>query len=108
LFFAERIKVSLIIIFLLIIYAGAYSQDTTGPFLRKGNMGGYMITRLTRSDTTFNAGYSMYAAAWPLVKAYPGRSFQSGGVFHVEYTLLFIFRSNINSLIVGRTRQACS
>jgi hypothetical protein len=78
LFFAERIKVSLIIIFLLIIYPGAYSQDTTGRSIKKGNMGGYMITRLTRSDTTFNAGYSMYAAAWPLVKAYPGRSFQSG------------------------------
>jgi len=78
LFFAERIKVSLIIIFLLINYPGAHSQDTTGPSIKKGNMGGYMITRLTRSDTTFNAGYSMYAAAWPLVKAYPGRSFQSG------------------------------
>jgi hypothetical protein len=37
-----------------------------------------MITRVEKVDTTFNAGYSMYAAAWPLVKENPGRAFQSG------------------------------
>ncbi|MGM0573780.1 MAG: hypothetical protein ACQESL_08510, partial [Bacteroidota bacterium] len=31
-----------------------------------------------RVDESYNAGYSMYAAAWPLLKEYPGRSFQSG------------------------------
>jgi hypothetical protein len=46
--------------------------------IRKGNVGGYMITKVEKVDTTYNAGYSMYAAAWPLVKEYPGRSFQSG------------------------------
>ena len=46
--------------------------------LRKGNVGGYMITQREQVDESFNAGYSMYAAAWPLVKEYPGRSFQSG------------------------------
>ena len=74
----EKIKYCLICLLLFSISVPTYAQDTVGPSIKKGNMGGYMITRLTKSDTTFNAGYSMYAAAWPLVKDYPGRSFQSG------------------------------
>lgn len=46
--------------------------------LQKGNVGGYMITQREKVDESYNAGYSMYAAAWPLLKEYPGRSFQSG------------------------------
>jgi hypothetical protein len=37
-----------------------------------------MITKLEKVDESYNAGYSMYAAAWPLVREYPGRDFQSG------------------------------
>lgn len=67
-----------------------YSQDkvTSDHSMRKGNVGGYMITKVAKGDTTFNAGYSMYAAAWPLLRKYPGRSFQSGlfGTWmHPEY-----------------------
>jgi hypothetical protein len=29
-------------------------------------------------DPSFNAGYSMYVAAWPLLETYPGHEFQSG------------------------------
>ncbi|MCX6226949.1 MAG: hypothetical protein NTV01_19740 [Bacteroidia bacterium] len=56
------------------------AQDKTSKdkSIREANVGGYMITKVEKVDTTFNAGYSMYAAAWPLVKEYPGRSFQSG------------------------------
>jgi hypothetical protein len=46
--------------------------------IRKGNVGGYMITKREKIDESFNAGYSMYAAAWPLLREYSGRSFQSG------------------------------
>jgi len=46
--------------------------------IRNGNVGGYMITKVEKVDQSYNAGYSMYAAAWPLVRQYPGRSFQSG------------------------------
>jgi hypothetical protein len=46
--------------------------------IRNGNVGGYMITQIEKVDESFNAGYSMYMAAWPLVRNYPGRSFQSG------------------------------
>jgi len=46
--------------------------------IRKANVGGYMITQIEKVDKSYNAGYSMYAAAWPLLKEYSGRSFQSG------------------------------
>lgn len=45
---------------------------------KKGNAGGYLITRLEKADQAYNAGYSMYSAAYPLLKDYPGREFQSG------------------------------
>jgi hypothetical protein len=64
---------------LFILLANPVSaQVNAGKSIRQGNVGGYMITKVEKVDTTFNAGYSMYAAAWPLVKEYPGRSFQSG------------------------------
>ena len=44
----------------------------------KTHVGGYLITQREKVDESYNAGYSMYAAAWPLLKEYPGRSFQSG------------------------------
>ena len=63
----------------LVIGVAALAQQASnqGP-IREGHVGGYMITKVEKVDTTFHAGYSMYAAAWPLVKQYPGRSFQSG------------------------------
>ncbi|WP_202552407.1 hypothetical protein [Ginsengibacter hankyongi] len=42
------------------------------------SVGGYMIVQTKKVDQKFNAGYSIYTAAWPLLKEYPGRSFQSG------------------------------
>lgn len=53
-------------------------QSTSEGKIRKGNIGGYMITQTEKVDESYNAGYSMYVAAWPLVREYPGRSFQSG------------------------------
>ena len=44
----------------------------------KGNVGGYFHAGRDRVDDSYNAGFSMYSAAWPLLKEYPGRSFQSG------------------------------
>jgi hypothetical protein len=44
----------------------------------KESVGGYMIVQTTKVDQSFNAGYSIYTAAWPLLKTYPGSSFQSG------------------------------
>lgn len=41
-------------------------------------MAGYLIVPHERVATTYNAGFSMYVAAWPLLKSYPGQEFQSG------------------------------
>lgn len=42
-------------------------------------LAGYLIIpHADNVDGTFNAGYSMYVAAWPLLRTYPGHYFQSG------------------------------
>jgi hypothetical protein len=42
-------------------------------------LAGYMIIPTAgRVDKTYNAGFSMYVAAWPLLSVYPGHRFQSG------------------------------
>lgn len=41
-------------------------------------MAGYLIVPHERVAPTYNAGFSMYVAAWPLLKSYPGSDFQSG------------------------------
>ena len=63
---------------LFILLAPVSAQDNAGKSIRQGNVGGYMILKVDKVDVSYNAGYSMYAAAWPLMKKYPGRSFQSG------------------------------
>jgi hypothetical protein len=37
-----------------------------------------MLVPVDRVPETFNAGFSLYAAAWPLLDRHPGSSFQSG------------------------------
>ena len=40
---------------------------------------GYLILPTAeRVDMSFNAGFSMYVAAWPLLATYPGHQFQTG------------------------------
>ena len=46
--------------------------------LERGEMAGYLLVPNERVSNTFNAGFSMYVAAWPLVKTYPGSRFQTG------------------------------
>ena len=41
-------------------------------------MSGYMLVPVERVPEEFNAGFSLYAAAWPLLERYPGSRFQSG------------------------------
>ena len=41
-------------------------------------MAGYLIVPIEKVPVSFNAGFSMYVAAWPLLKTYPGDRFQSG------------------------------
>lgn len=73
----KKIVIINLIVILLVPVAIAQKASDEGE-LQKGNVGGYMITQREKVDESFNAGYSMYAAAWPLLKEYTGRSFQSG------------------------------
>ncbi|MGE3107627.1 MAG: sialate O-acetylesterase [Phycisphaerales bacterium] len=52
-------------------------------------MAGYMLVPLERAPDEYNAGFSLYAAAWPLLKHYPGHRFQTGlfGTWmHAQYS----------------------
>lgn len=51
-----------------------FGDDT----IQKGTMAGYLIVPNDKVPETYNAGFSMYSAAWPLLKDYPGNRFQTG------------------------------
>lgn len=61
---------------LAIACMNASALDDT-PLL-EGNAGGYFMLNRETVDDSHNAGFSIYAAAWPLQAIYPGRNFQSG------------------------------
>jgi len=48
-----------------------------GP-AQKAEMAGYLLVPHDKAPKTYDAGFSMYVAAWPLLKNYPGQQFQSG------------------------------
>lgn len=73
--------VRFIIVISLIVFDSpfALAQNAASEgTIRAGNVGGYLITQMEKVDESYNAGYSMYVAAYPLLKEYPGREFQSG------------------------------
>ena len=45
---------------------------------QKAELAGYLLVPHEKVDKSFNAGFSMYVAAWPLLKNYPGQEFQTG------------------------------
>ncbi|MDH4240352.1 MAG: hypothetical protein OEW48_12390 [Phycisphaerae bacterium] len=46
--------------------------------IQKGEMAGYLLVPNDKVEETYNAGFSMYVAAWPLLQEYPGNRFQTG------------------------------
>ncbi|MBN1419571.1 MAG: hypothetical protein JXP34_12410 [Planctomycetes bacterium] len=46
--------------------------------IEKGEMAGYLLVPNERVPKTYDAGFSLYVAAWPLLKEYPGNRFQTG------------------------------
>jgi len=62
----------------ILLACPALTPETEAQEMKKGNVGGYLITQREKVDESYNAGYSMYAAAYPLIREYPGREFQSG------------------------------
>jgi len=55
---------------------------------QKAEMAGYLLVSTEKVPEEFNAGFSLYAAAWPLLQQYPGHRFQTGLVgtwMHAQY-----------------------
>ncbi len=46
--------------------------------IQRGEMAGYLHAPTEKVAESYDAGFSMYVAAWPLLKSYPGSRFQSG------------------------------
>jgi hypothetical protein len=57
--------------------AGTLSAQTVEK-IKKGEMAGYLIVPNEKVPESYNAGYSIYVAAWPLLDKYPGQRFQTG------------------------------
>lgn len=54
------------------------AMGATTNEMQKGEMAGYLIVPNEKVPETYNAGYSIYVAAWPLLNQYPGQRFQTG------------------------------
>lgn len=52
------------------------SED--GGIVRRNHVCGYTQIKLREGDGSYDAGFSIYSAAWPLLEEYPGHEFQSG------------------------------
>ena len=46
--------------------------------IQEGEMAGYLLVPNGKVQEAYNAGFSMYVAAWPLLAKYPGHRFQTG------------------------------
>ena len=46
--------------------------------IQRGTMAGYQIVSNDKVSETYNGGFSLYVAAWPLLEEYPGNRFQTG------------------------------
>jgi hypothetical protein len=58
---------------LTIALPGAVSAE-----VQKAEMAGYLLVSADKVPDEFNAGFSLYTAAWPLLERYPGHRFQTG------------------------------
>ena len=59
----------------------AFAEALVAPCVKppqRAEMAGYLLVPHGKVDAQYNAGFSMYVAAWPLQKNYPGSDFQSG------------------------------
>lgn len=65
---------SLAILLAIVLLVPAQAADK----IEYGEMAGYLLVPNDKVPETFNAGFSMYVAAWPLLREYPGNRFQTG------------------------------
>ncbi len=62
---------------LLFILATVLPSAAPGE-TQKAEMAGYLLVATEKVPDEFNAGFSLYTAAWPLLQQYPGHRFQTG------------------------------
>lgn len=58
--------------------AKATPREVAAGKIKEGMMAGYLLVPHGKAEEQFNAGFSMYVAAWPLLGQYPGNRFQTG------------------------------
>jgi hypothetical protein len=77
---SRRLLRAFICVFALCAPATAADKPAKSPEKapEAAEMAGYLLVPHQKVDKTLNAGFSMYVAAWPLLKSYPGQEFQSG------------------------------
>jgi len=61
-----------------VVFFGMSSVMGRAGQIRDGMMAGYLLVPLERVPESYSAGFSMYVAAWPLLREYPGNRFQTG------------------------------
>ena len=64
--------------FLAAAILAAPAPPLFGQEIEKVEMAGYLLIPNDKVPQSFNAGFSMYVAAWPLLDEYPGPRFQTG------------------------------
>ena len=75
----DNLLKSFVVCILFMLFVPQVSaQIIQNESIKKSNVFGYLITSSEKVDESFGGGYSMYVPAYPLVKDYPGREFQSG------------------------------
>ena len=57
---------------LSLAHASNATADDVMP--QKAEMAGYLLVPHSKVDATYNAGFSMYVAAWSLLESYPDRN----------------------------------
>jgi len=62
---------------LVLLAPAASAADAPGQ-VQQGEMAGYLLVPNEKVPETYDAGFSMYVAAWPLLDQYPGQRFQTG------------------------------
>jgi hypothetical protein len=64
---------TLLAVLTIALPTAAFSAD-----VQKAEMAGYLLVSSDKVPDAYNAGFSLYAAAWPLLQQYPGHRFQTG------------------------------
>jgi len=62
----------------IVIVLLAFPAMVCSAAIQQGEMAGYLFGPAEKVPEEFNGGFSLYAAAWPLVEIYPGHRFQTG------------------------------